>query len=136
MDKIQKTLIKAGRKDLAHKYFKKVLAASLKPHELKVKESFFNLDWFKRKPYGVNNLPEAPYSRLKNYPDLIKALKKLKVLTPDKVWDNAFDGTIAYDYDKKVPIVFILKVKNKYYLLNSEGYSYPRYASELKNYKP
>jgi len=136
MDKIQKTLIKSGRKDLAHKYFKRIIAASLKPHEQHVKESFFNMDWFKRKPYGIDNLKVAPFKEIKKYPDLVKNLKKLKILTPEKVWDDKFEGAITYDFDKKVPIIFILKVKNRYILINSEGYSYPRYAGELKNYKP
>jgi hypothetical protein len=37
--------------------------------------------------------------------------------------------------EMELPTVYIAKIGNRYFLVNTEGYDYPRYMVELKNFK-
>jgi hypothetical protein len=62
--------------------------------------------------------------------ELQEFIKELDVYVADKI----FDGELYNDFKNPTDQFFIAKDKNKYFLVNTEGYEYARYVLRLNNY--
>ena len=105
-------------------------------YEIIIREAMaeFPDEWFTGK---ATRFTEGGISFKQIDKDLQNRIKKLKVYDVKDLWGKKLDRDYSpnEDFIRKVPRYFILKKRNDYYLVNTEGYDYARYIVKLEDYK-